>query len=334
MTKKLVLFLILLPWVFRLNAQYFQWEAGQITIVDNREYFNEFQVPQSILGSRAYALAGFQLDSSITFNAGFSHFQEYGSMELSPYTDLILYAKYQSELFDLWGGLFPREGKIDQYPLALFYDTINYYRPIMEGLYFNFHHNGFTQSVWVDWTSRQTATERETFLFGMDARWEKNIFFAGYYFYMYHFAGPGIPLPNDPLRDNGAFNGKIGIDLSNKLFMDSLTFSGGWLVSLDRFRGQSDWDTPSGFLANFYLARSFIDLRGTVYFGDGHDLVWGDAFYRANSYLRLDPGIRIFESKYGYAKMIFPIHFIAGTIDFQQQLFFALSIHKKYALKK
>jgi hypothetical protein len=73
-------------------------------------------------------------------------------------------------------------------------DTLRYYRPNVEGLLTRFKNSHFTETVWIDWVSRQTNVDREQFLFGFSGKYQPSLdgpFYVSHYFFLLHDAGPG-----------------------------------------------------------------------------------------------------------------------------------------------
>src|SRR3546814_17535985 len=66
-----------------------------------------------------------------------------------------------------------------------------------------------------------------------------------------------------PIRDNGVATAKIGLDLSDRSFLDSLDISGGGILAFDRLRGVYDWRIPKGFITDLYAGyrQFYIDNR-------------------------------------------------------------------------
>jgi hypothetical protein len=93
------------------------------------------------------------------------------------------------------------------------------------------------------------------------------------------------------------------------------------LVSLDRIRGVYDgWETPAGFFARARLEYRGVGLHGTYYRGQGHEFIYGDSFYKAKEYGRMDIFWQPFKNKNVRGKIIISLHFIEKSLDFSQQV--------------
>jgi len=297
---------------------------------DNREYFNTVHPPQTIFGARLSPEAGFAFDTTHRVRTGMHLTKEFGSLEDSYLTNLILYYHYQTASTELLMGLFPRQGRTDNFPLFLLNDTLRYFRPNMEGVYLSKRfRNGF-QSAWIDWTSRQTNTERETFLAGFHGRINSGRFFFENYFTLYHFAAPIIPIPDDHLRDNAALMLRLGVDATRKSGPDSLTFHASWLASFDRLRSVYDWRTPSGIQLGFYVAEKNLFLNTVFYTGQSQSVAFGDSFYKAKTYARADMGWNLIHHQSVQVRFIFSLHYVEKSLDTQQLLTVSVPVGKSH----
>jgi hypothetical protein len=299
-------------------AQSFEWKFGGSTFCDNREYFNPIQYPQTIFGANFSPEIGVALDSTNRFRVGITLLHEFGSPRLTNRQDLIMYYHYDRKPFQFWMGMFPRRNLLTDYPRALLIDTLQYFRPNIEGMLLKWNHRGGSQRVWIDWTSRQTDFDRETFLFGMAGSYQQGVVFSSYHFMMYHFAGPGIPIPDDHIRDNGAALVKLGLDLSRKTVFDTLSVNVAGMMSFERERSIAGFRTPSGAMFEFAAGWKRLLLLGTFYRGQGHRLDFGDAFYKAKSYGRLDFNWTPIEYRGLRGRFTYSLHFIGNDIDNQQ----------------
>jgi len=215
-------------------------------------------------------------------------------------------------------GAFPRHKLLDDYPRAIFNDTLTYFRPNVEGMLVKLNTGKGHQTVWIDWTSRQTDIDRETFLFGLSGSYKTGIFFTSHYAMMFHNAGPGISIPGDHIQDNGAAALKIGVDLSHLTVLDSLTFNTGGLISFERTRSVSDWETPAGLLLEMHAGYKQFGVTNSLYLGEGHHLIYGDQFYTTNTYNRTDLTYTPIRYRNIEGKFIFSFHFLEGEMDSQQ----------------
>ena len=316
------------------SAQQLEGNVNLHSFADNREYMKSNRFSQTIFGVRFSPEAGFLIDSTHRLRVGFNALHEFGSSRFTATVDPVIYYQYKKSNWDFYIGAFPRVTLLDDYPRAIFNDTLTYYRPNVEGMLVKFNTNKIKQTVWIDWTSRQTDIDRETFLFGLSGSFHSGIFFTSHYAMMFHNAGPGISIPGDHIQDNGAAAVKVGIDLSKLTVLDSLTFNTGGLVSFERTRSVSDWETPVGLLLEMHAGYKQFGISNSLYLGEGHKLIYGDQFYTAREYNRTDLSYTPIRYKNIEGKFIFSFHFLEDVIDSQQAFSLRYNINGSRSLNK
>jgi hypothetical protein len=298
----------------------FEYYVPFYGFTDNREYTNTVHPPQTIFGARISPEFGILMDSAHRFRVGAHIMKEFGSGESNFQVNPILYYQYVDKRVDFYMGMFPRMGLLDRYPLALLNDTLRYYRPNVEGILLKVKLGRGYQSAWIDWTSRQTEVQRETFLTGFAGRAYAGRFFFVDYFALYHYAGPAVDLPDDHIRDNAALLLRAGYDLSGKTFFDSLSVSVSYLQSFDRLRNVYDWQTPNGFQYEVFLKKGNFFCNALFYSGDRQSIAYGDSFYKAPVYGRSDFGYQFFDREFVKVRFVYSIHYVEEQLDNQQLL--------------
>ena len=300
--------------------------------VDNREYAKSNRVSQTIFGARFAPELGLLVDSVHLFRVGANFLKEFGSKSFTDHINPIIYYEYQKGKNDFYIGAFPRLNLIDDYPRALLADTLNYFKPNIEGMFYQYKTAGFNQNIWIDWTGKQTATDRETFLFGFSGKYQKGLLYVSNYAYMYHNALSANSPPEQHLEDNGAIQLQLGLDFGKNTFLDSLSISAGGIMSIERVRNVTDLNTPKGFITYLYAGYKKLSLANTFYSGEGHYLINGDAFYTAKQYDRLDLGWTPIMYKKIQGGFTFSFHFVDGIIDSQQAFSLRYNFNKKHKL--
>jgi len=316
--KFLLGFLLFSCLISRVQAQELEGNLNLHTFADNREYAKSNRFSQTIFGLRFAPEIGLRLDTVHRLRIGLNALHEFGSSKFTNKIDPIAYYEFKQESWNFFMGMFARRGLVDDYPRALLKDTFNYYRPNVEGMLLKYQNANWKQVLWIDWTSRQTATDRENFIFGLSGTYKKDLFFVSHYAMMLHNAGPAVPIPNDHVEDNGAAIVRAGLDLSHRTFLDSLTFSAGGMMSFERVRSVGGWKTPKGVLLDLQMEYRRFGVINSFYKGEGHRLIYGDQFYSAKTYNRMDlywrP--RIYKGIEGQFTLSF--HFLDGVVDNQQ----------------
>jgi len=307
------------------HSQKFEWMAGFDGFLDNREYYS-IDNPQTIFGSRIKGEIGASLADVHRLRFGINYLYEFGHDLDAHLPNVTMYYQYDDDRINFQIGSFPRYKLLD-YPLALLSDTLLYYRPNIEGAFFGYSGGWGFQNVFIDWTSRQTENTHERFIFGFSGALRKGILFLNHHFMMGHFAAKGVPDPDHHLRDNGGFQIDLGADLSGMVFLDTLGFSAGTLVSLDRTRGVDDgWQTPAGFIGQFKAFYKWFGINGLYYQGQGHTFLYGDPFYRLEQYGRLDFFYMPFHNENVSLKINFVLHFAESQIDYSQQILVSMAL--------
>src|SRR5690606_34317709 len=190
--------------------------------------------------------------------------------------------------------------------------------------------------IWIDWTSRQTETEREQFMVGISGRVNLGIAYFAHHITLWHDAGRknNTDVNEMPVRDNGATALKLGLDLSPFVFLDSLDINGGGVIAYDRLRGIYNWRLPTGFMSDIYAEYRKIFLANTLYAGEGLNIAYGDRFYRADFYNRLEVGWKPLQYKGLESKFTLSFHFTQGAIDNQQQFTLQYNLGRLYTKRQ
>ncbi len=308
-----------------LNAQYFDWRFKFYGFADNREYKSEVQVPQTIFGTQFSPELGLKFDSLHTVSLGVNALFEFGSNKFADKVLPLMYYQFDGDKFKFKFGSFSRHNVLANSPEAIYYDSLYYFRPIINGFHWKYYGNLFSQSVYLDWTSRQTEARRETFIMGGHGKYHFGNLFIFNHMYMYHYAKSADPVPNEFIRDNGVLYILLGYNTTSITPFDSLSISIGGIQSYERSRNDMIWHTPYGFVVEVIAQYKGFGIRNILYNGQGHNLDWGDPFYRLKRYNRLDffftplcyPRVK---GRFGIS-----MHFAEGKISHQQQ--FLLNIN-------
>ncbi len=324
-------FLLLTILIFSAGSTFAQELEGNLSFfgfMDNREYMKSGRYSQTIFGTRISPEVGLRIDSVHRLRVGFNALYEFGSQRANFFDKIepVIYYQYEKKNVDFFIGSFPRQNLVDDYPRALLSDTLNYYRPNVQGMLGRYETSTFREIIWLDWTSRQTNIDRETFIFGLSGKYQPNKFFISHHAYMFHNAGAAIEVPGDNLQDNGAATVKLGVALSKATVLDSSTIAAGGMMSFERTRSVSDFVTPKGFVADLYFGYKRFSITNTFYAGEGHHLILGDKFYDAKTYNRIDFGWTPILFKNISGRFVFTYHYADGIMDNQQAFFLRYNI--------
>lgn len=314
------------------GSQTFEWSAGFHGFFDNREYFNEYTNDQTMFGARIFADAGFAMDGHNRFRAGLNYLYEFGSKGNLIAPDITLYYNADKNPLKFFIGAFPRMGIIN-HPEILLTDTLNYYRPNVEGMFIELRKGWGYHNIWIDWTGRQTSARRETFLIGGTGHIGNKLLYYEHNFIMYHFASPAIPIPDDHLRDNGGLTALLGLNLSSLLPLDSVAISSGIALSYDRLRNVYGPRTPAGWYSELSLSHKGYGIHGICYLGDAHTLLYGDRFYSSTSYQRIDLSYTRGSSSRITGKVQFSFHIVPGALNYSQMFVVYINLERQVRKK-
>jgi hypothetical protein len=337
MYKKIYLVLIVTVLVSRAAiAQTVDVHFNGLGFFDNREYKDFISRSRTYSGTRLALDVGLNLDSTNHFIVGVNALHEFGGNPFFRRVNPVAYYSHTGKNWLFNAGEFPREGLLTDYPRAMLNDTLRYFRPNIEGLLTRFSNEQFTETVWIDWISRQTNVDREQFLFGFSGKYKPSLkgpFYLAHYFFLLHDAGPAIPIPDDHIQDNGAAQVRLGANLSHKTFLDSLSIEAGGMLSLERTRGVDGFKKPTGFVANAYLSYKRFALYDEFYKGQGHTITVGDAFYEKKTYNRLDIIYTPFLYKGLTGQFILSLHQTPGYSSNQQAFRVTYDLGRKQIAK-
>jgi hypothetical protein len=319
------------------------WRTGFFTFFDNSEFSKSaVKIPQTMSGVVLSPEVALRWDSVHRISGGLSLLHEFGSTKSIDYLYPTAYFTFNRRPYRFVMGAFPRSDVLDRYPRIFFQDSITYYRPNINGFFWETGKNHNYFNLWLDWTSRKTEDTREAFFVGFSGRYEMNMLFAQHFGYMYHFAGTSDPLDDEALHDNILLLSSIGVNLAQMAGLSVFEISAGWATGLERARAdKTGWINQGGLLMEAKIEFKGIGLFNTFYKGEGtqyfyndhgNDLYWGDPVYRSGTYNRSDIFIRFFRSPASRIdmKLGYSLHFLESRIYHQQVLKVNVDLERYY----
>ncbi len=315
--KKSLLIFTCIGFSMKLFAQGPGYDFSFHQIFDNREYYSEYTVPGTIFGARLNGAAVFEVDTVHSFYAGLNYLFEYGSPVLHNTPSVNLYYQYDTEHLDMAFGAFPRAGRIDL-PAVFLNDTLDYYRPNVEGASIALHGDRAGITGFIDWTGRVTETTRERFMAGLMGRMEAGDLFAESAFLMVHDAKRSSLLDTIPIRDNGGFSLAAGYAMQQPERAMSVVVSTALIATYNRVR-PGDFEWGRGLLTNIEFRHTIFEFNGVYYFGSPVDLFYGDPFYRSGHYGRMDFFVDPFRHPKIDSKIGWNLHFVPGEGVYHSQ---------------
>ncbi len=319
-------------------SQEFKWKLGLVSFFDNYEFAGSaFQIPQTLAGVVLSPEAGLAWDSVNRIGAGIHLMHEFGSINTIDKITPTAYYIYNKEPWVFLMGAFPRDNVLGRYPRVFFRDSLAWYRPNINGMFWEVKRDNNYLNLWLDWTGRITETEREAFFMGFSGRYNAGIFFVQHFTTMHHFAITTNPPPGDALHDNILMLTGAGLDLSGRTFFDNLEFSAGWVTGLERARAsQAGWMQMNGILFETRIRYRFLNLFNSYYTGDGlfinynehkNRLYWGDPMYQAGRYNRSDLFIKFLQTGKVSMDLIYSLHFAESDIYHEQVLKLSINLN-------
>ena len=280
---------------------------------------------------------GLRRDSLHLISAGVNLLHEFGSSYQADKLYLTAYYEFNRHPFRFLMGAFPRDLVLDKYPRIFFQDSIGYYRPNINGIFWEVHSEENYLNLWLDWTRQMSETVRETFFMGVSGRYARGIFYLQHFDYMFHFAKTSDPLNTEALHDNGLLLTSAGINLSDRTLLDILDINAGWAAGAERARADNTgWIINNGLLMEAKLGYKFISIFNTLYIGEGqmafyndhsNFLYWGDPIYRAGNYNRTDLKISFIRNSRVNLDLTYSLHFAEGNVYHEQILKAAININ-------
>jgi hypothetical protein len=296
-------------------SQTFEWNIGFHGFFDNREYYNGYANDQTIFGSRLFAQGGIAVNNNNRIMAGFNYLYEFGSKGDLIAPDIMVYYKGNKGPVTFYLGAFPRRELIN-HPFFLLSDTLNYYRPNVEGVFFEFRKPWGFGDIWIDWTGRRSPTKQEQFIIGGSGYLQKGIWFYKHHFIISHFGLPEDATVFDHIRNNGGLTAVLGLDLSSKTMLDTATISTGLALSYDAIRNLYNRETVYGWYSELDLFYKGFGIHGTCYLGENQTLLYGDSFYSSRSYQRIDMFYLSQKIKKVSGKIQFSLHGVPARVDY------------------
>ncbi|HOS84328.1 MAG TPA: hypothetical protein PK199_05370 [Bacteroidales bacterium] len=298
--------------------------TGYEFIGDNREYFSPYGFAQTILASRISQELTFCVDSSHnSFAIGGSYMFIHGAKQFANIPDLQAYYTYQRNKTTFKLGSFPMLRTV--FPLALYTDSLYYFRPNMQGALLSFSQS-FGGIRWketgiLDWILQENYGANESFVAGISGElWYYSLVSKHMYYYRHHAKDTTGGFKS--IEDNGCVLLTVGYVTSDSPIQFSYDI--GKLITWQKFRFGNDYYS-GGLYTQAKLAYSRLAVQGTYYYGDPTYLPMGDPLYRSGNYGRIDCKITFIDSPGVEGTFGFCTHIIDSDINFSQQL--SLKIH-------
>jgi hypothetical protein len=345
MKSGIYIFILLLFISIESFSQEKYYRLDLFSFFDNTEFGRSaVTIPQTMAGVVLAPRFGLIWDTVNRINAGVNLLHEFGSPKAIDRFYPTAYYDYYRGPFKFMMGAFPRSEVLEKYPRLFFQDSISYYRPNINGLFWEYRNSKNYLNVWLDWTGRQSKTMNEAFFIGFSGRYNYGVLFLQHFGYMFHLAGKMDPLVDEALHDNILFRTSAGIDLSGRTFLRTLEANAGWVSRLERSRAENTgWIKLNGFMVETRLEHKCFGIFNTFYSGDGmmyfyrekgNELYWGDPVFRAKMYNRSDFYVTFIQRRAVSVVLTYSLHFLENRVYNEQMLKVNVNLNTLSSQKK
>lgn len=306
-----------------------EWQIGYFGFLDNREYRNRYVEDGTWFGGRPTVEAGIRFSERHRVRLGVDILQEFGtSWWAVDNADLLAYYEMEGRPVGVRFGIFPRDRVLD-YPKALFSDSLQYFRPNMEGLALDVDWGWGYQNVWMDWTGRMSTSVRESFFSGFSGRLSSRFLFFSHHF-VYNHVSHSVGGLNEGVVDNIGATADAGVQFVGGSVFDSLGLSVGVIGSYDHTR----YIQPSvpketrtgGFVAFGFRLFQRFGLETVYYRGEPQVFRWGSGFYRSRSFADICLFAVPVTNEAVRTRFDFALHLIDGRLDATQRFYVCVDI--------
>ena len=258
--------------------------------IDNSEGDDTYRKPVTYAGTRFTPTLSFATNDSLhRVVGGYNFLFEYGKKTLSK-GDIEIYYQFKNENLRILFGSFPRRLMHEQMPDYLICDSIKYFRPEMTGVDFLYTTRNGHVEVFLDWTKKRSATDREQFMLGASSRFRFNKFQMGIDGHMYHYAlEEGENCKGHAIHDIITTHPYVGMLLGNA------------------------------------TETVIADLRGGILLH-----YWGDSFTRSQFYSRTDVGYNILQHKNVNLDTKLTFNFTDKGMQWHQMLTLRFNLNEEY----
>lgn len=305
-----------------LSGVRFAYDVDFVMNFDNREYTsNDYSKSMTIFGARLTPSIGVSVFGKKTARhdvmLGIDVMKDFGASPVSPeragtspetsksqdnwdlFKEITLYYRLRQQVgktgIDLVTGIFPRRLMKGEYSTAFFSDSLRFYDNNLEGLLMSFTRPSAYYELGCDWMGQFGTDRRERFMiFSSGTASISDMFALGYSAYLYHFA---CARNVDGVVDNALLNPFVRFDLSHVSGLQRLSFTLGWLQSMQNDRKNiGKYTFPCGGEFTASIRNWNVGIENRLFYGTdmmpyydrkdeagykyGNMLYMGDPFYR------------------------------------------------------
>jgi len=334
MLKRLAVILALTLIIPSLAAQEVEWSVDANIMLNNREGGDDenYLPDQTIVFTRLAPEVGISmLDGDHVLKAGVVWYQPIID-DLRGYKVLpTLYYRYNND--DGWhvtAGLMPRSLMVERLPRYMLSDSLNYCQPNLRGIMAQLiQPSGYAEAV-VDWRQMQTEHQREAFTAIINTDWRlAGPFGLGGHLQYSHLAKSISHAEGEFVNDDLLINPLLSLDFSHRTALDSLRFTAGAVIAMERNRGDNQWRNRGGFVATATARWRWLQVDESFFAGKdlmplypqyGCKLNLGDPYYRSKVYSRTDLTAHIVNNRFVDLTTSLMLHVTDKITGFWQQV--------------
>lgn len=317
------------------------WSVDLDAVFDNREGDRTYSDTKTFLFTRLAPELGLNFTSSDRIAGGVVWYQpigcEWDGHRVSP----TLYYRHESSETSPWSfsmGMFPRTQLREKMPDFLWCDSLDYTQRNIRGMLVQYSHRRGFFDFYLDWRGMQTEKQREAFNVVFHGRVHPKAggcFFVGGHAMMNHFALQKNSPADQHIVDNFVVSPYVGVDLSGKTFLDSLSVRGGLLMTIERNRADGEWHAPAGFRMEACAEWKWFGLKEIFYAGGAQmpsyipfrsQLYQGEPYYQARTYSRTDIYANVLRNKWINLKVSLDFNVAGSTLNFYQRVILSVNV--------
>ena len=300
-----------------ISAQQLEWNVSALGFFDNSEGDHTYRRTQTYAGMSMNPEVGISWNEGRhAIMGGANVITRWGDHTKAIKAKPLAYYQYKSPRFSFLLGNYNRDKLLGEYPEYLWADTVRYYRPVIQGMAWQYQGAHGYFEAFLDWTSAISKKDREQFMAGISTKFHFQHFLLGAEGYYYHYALKYNSSDDEHIHDYLIAHPYVGLSYSKPAFLDSLELKAGILTAFDRERGiEKGSHTPIGFLGELAASWKRLQFKETIYaggnmqhFGNAHfgQYYWGDTYTQAPFYSRTDLNYRFISNNFAnvYAGII------------------------------
>lgn len=237
---------------------------------DNREYEGaKFNESQTLFSSRLTPIVGVKWNEKNSLIVGVDLRSDFGSKNRG--FDRVrpqVYYQFKTKNVLTCYGIFTRDKLCGDYSEAIFSDSMRFYDHRVQGLLGQYKGKHGYVELSADWCGMFSEESREKFRILSAGRYyfgKKQLFYGGYDFMMFHFAGS--KLIEHCVNDNLLLEPYVGVGFTAWADFDIKLK---YLQTFQRDRDNEEkYRTPKGGLFQFRMSKWGVFLEEQLYFGEG-----------------------------------------------------------------